>query len=356
MALIHADRVWQTSNITGTGTYNLTGTVTGYRTFVAAIGDGNLCYYVATDGTDWEIGLGTVTDAATDTLARTRVIKSSNSDAAVNWGAGDKDIFVSPIAAMIKNAAPNRGYIWDLEMSNAADATNDITVAAGEATDETGEVVMVLSAAITKQIDAGWAVGTNAGGLNTGAVANSTWYEVLLIYRQDTGVVDVMFSTEANRNTLPTNYTHKRHIGWVRRGTATNLAFTQKGDIITLTAGINDISATATASATSRTLTVPPGCIARFRGACLGNTSLNAANGIVFSELAESDVAPATSNGHNSIGSGDFALVDAGHFELRVNGSSQIRDRAISATGSMAYDIETYGWIDNRRRLKDASA
>lgn len=95
MALNHADRVRETSATTGTGTYSLAGAVTGYRGFVAGVGTTNTCYYAATDGTDWEVGLGTVTDGSPDTLARTSILKSSNSNAAVSWGAGDKTIFTT---------------------------------------------------------------------------------------------------------------------------------------------------------------------------------------------------------------------------------------------------------------------
>ncbi len=49
--------------------------------------------YCIEDGTDWEIGEGTVTDAATDTLSRDTVIASSNAGSAVNWGAGTKRVF-----------------------------------------------------------------------------------------------------------------------------------------------------------------------------------------------------------------------------------------------------------------------
>ncbi len=98
MALVHADRVKETSTTTGTGTYNLAGAATGFQTFVAGIGTGNTCYYVAEDGTNWEVGIGTVTDASPDTLARTSVIKSSNSNNAVDWAAGTRNLFVSPIA------------------------------------------------------------------------------------------------------------------------------------------------------------------------------------------------------------------------------------------------------------------
>ena len=93
MALVYADRVQETSTTTGTGAYDLVGPDTGFQGFVTGIGNTNTCYYCATDGTDWEIGIGTVTDAGTDTLTRTKVTQSSNSDAAVNWGAGTKTIF-----------------------------------------------------------------------------------------------------------------------------------------------------------------------------------------------------------------------------------------------------------------------
>ena len=247
-----------------------------------------------------------------------------------------------------------KGYIYALTMSNAVgDTTNDILVAVGQCTSDDGTTAMDLTGALTKRIDAAWAVGDGNGGLNTGAVADNTWYEVHVIKRVDTGVVDVMFTTTANRATLPANYTKKRRIGWVRRGSATNLQFTQIDDWFTLTTPINDLSATAAASANSRTLTVPPSSIARFRAACLGNTSVNGENAVVFSELTEADTAPTNTNGFASIGAGDFAIIGAGHIMLRANSSSQIRDRAITATGSMAYDISTHGWVDNRGRLSD---
>jgi hypothetical protein len=79
MALVHADFVEETTATTGTGTLSLAGATTGNRTFVAGIGDGNTCTYAIRDanGTAWEVGIGTVTDAATDTLSRDTLIASS---------------------------------------------------------------------------------------------------------------------------------------------------------------------------------------------------------------------------------------------------------------------------------------
>ena len=107
MAFVLNDRVKQTSTSTGTGTINLTGTETGFETFVTGIGDGNSCFYaIANDGTsEFEVGIGTVTDAATDTLSRTTVISSSNSDNLVNFSAGTKTVFCTYPAKRAPSAA-----------------------------------------------------------------------------------------------------------------------------------------------------------------------------------------------------------------------------------------------------------
>jgi len=350
MAHVHADRVKETSTTTGTGTYSLAGAVTGFRTFVAGVGDNNTCYYVAEDGTNWEIGLGTVDDATPDTLARTRILSSSNAGAAVNWAAGTRTLFAAFVASKMHDIAASKGHIWDLTMSNAADTVNDITVQAGEAADEGGEVVMILAAPITKQLDANWVVGDAQGGLNTGAKANSTWYEVHLIYRQDTGVVDVMFTTTANRATLPAGYTHQRRIGWIRNNAApTILQFIQIGDYFTLVTPINDVAATKTLTATAVALTVPPNSIARFRASADGNTSVNANSAVLFKEAVETGANPALAAGVASLGYFDLATCAAGgHFELRTNGTSQITHDSEVAQGAL--DISTYGWIDHRRK------
>ena len=95
MALVLNDRVKETTTTTGTGTVNLGGAQTNFETFVAGIGNSNTTYYaiVHRSSAEFEIGLGTITDASPDTLARTTVISSSNSDSAVNFSAGTKDVF-----------------------------------------------------------------------------------------------------------------------------------------------------------------------------------------------------------------------------------------------------------------------
>ena len=94
MALVIADRVRETTTTTGTGDYTLAGAVGGYQSFSDVCSDGDTTYYVVTDNTDWEIGVATFTLSGT-TLARTAIYQSSNSDAAVNWGAGTKQVFIT---------------------------------------------------------------------------------------------------------------------------------------------------------------------------------------------------------------------------------------------------------------------
>jgi len=122
MALVINDRVKETSTTTGTGTFDLNGAATGFETFVAGIGDTNTTYYcIFNQGTtEFEVGIGTVTDAATDTLSRDTVLSSSNSDNKVDFGSGTKDVFCTLPAskAVIEDA------------SNNVTLANDLTVGA----------------------------------------------------------------------------------------------------------------------------------------------------------------------------------------------------------------------------------
>ena len=105
--LVFGDRVKETSTTLGTGTLDLAGPTLGFQSFVSAIGDGNECFYTIVDTVSgsWEVGRGTVTDAATDTLSRDSVIDSSNAGSLVSFAAGTKEVFVTapaPVVAEIK--------------------------------------------------------------------------------------------------------------------------------------------------------------------------------------------------------------------------------------------------------------
>jgi hypothetical protein len=150
-AFVINDRVKQTTTTTGTGTIDLTGTETGFETFVAGIGDGVQTYYaIVHDGTaDFEVGTGTVTDAGTDTLSRQSVISSSNSDALVNFGAGSKTVFCTlPAKKTISPVMDATPYIVTHASTLSLNQTVDSGVLAGPVTVTgtqtiTGTVVVV---------------------------------------------------------------------------------------------------------------------------------------------------------------------------------------------------------------------
>lgn len=77
------DRISETSSNPGTGDISLSGPVSGFQAF-SVIGNNNTCYYNVTDGTAWEVGIGTYVSSG-NKLQRTRVFASSNSNALVNF-------------------------------------------------------------------------------------------------------------------------------------------------------------------------------------------------------------------------------------------------------------------------------
>jgi len=107
MSLVLADRVRQTSTTTGSGTFTLDGSVTGFQSF-AAIGNGNTTYYTITIDSQWEVGIGTY---SAGTLTRDTVISSSTGSKIV-FGVGTKDVFVSyPAEKSVNQDANNRVLI-----------------------------------------------------------------------------------------------------------------------------------------------------------------------------------------------------------------------------------------------------
>ena len=94
MALVLNDRVKETTTTTGTGAIALGGAVSSFETFGAGVGNSNTTYYAIVHQTanEFEVGLGTL-NGDSSTLTRTTVISSSNSDSAVNFSSGTKDVF-----------------------------------------------------------------------------------------------------------------------------------------------------------------------------------------------------------------------------------------------------------------------
>lgn len=116
----------------------------------------------------------------------------------------------------LKNIGGIQPHLFGLTLSNnVSDPDNDIDIAPGQASAIDLSATIKLASAITKRLDAAWAVGDRNGGLDTGSAAINTTYHLWLIRRSDTGVVDALFSTSATNPVLPSNYDGKRRIGAV---------------------------------------------------------------------------------------------------------------------------------------------
>lgn len=99
MPHIVADRVKETSTTTGSGNLTLAGAVSGYRAFSAVMANNDTTLYAIAhqSAAEWEVGVGTWQTGGT--LVRTSIIASSNGDAAVNFSAGTKDVWIDAPAA-----------------------------------------------------------------------------------------------------------------------------------------------------------------------------------------------------------------------------------------------------------------
>jgi len=137
MALVINDRVKETSTTTGTGTLNLAGAETGYESFVSGVGTGNTTYYAIelNAANEWEVGIGTVTSGSPDTLSRDTIISSSNSDAAVTFSAGTKNVFCTlPAKKTISPVMDATTFVVTHASTITEDQTLDSGVLAGPVT------------------------------------------------------------------------------------------------------------------------------------------------------------------------------------------------------------------------------
>ena len=157
MSLIVANRVQETTNTTGTGAYTLGGAVSGFQTFASVASDTDTVYYSITDNVDFEVGFGTYSSG---TIARTTVFSSSNSDAAVDWGVGTKNIFLT----------------YPADKAVVEDASNNVTIGNNLVVGGTvdGVDIAARDAVLTSTTNTADAALPKAGGTMSGAIAMGT--------------------------------------------------------------------------------------------------------------------------------------------------------------------------------------
>jgi hypothetical protein len=236
-----------------------------------------------------------------------------------------------------------------LGLANGTDATNDINIGVGAAASDdatiTSRVLMTVTSVLTKQLDATWAAGNNAGGRVSGqTLADGTWH--VFLFRRSGGQDDVCFSNTLSF-TLPDSGTKRRRIGSIVRASAAILGFKQEGDEFrwNLSSGALDFDASSGTAANTITHTVPIGIVVL----AFGGMATSATAAVHVSSLDTPDVTPSTTAWplyNAGVGSGTPAN-DGCAWTVRTNASGQSRWRS---TVSVTLKVATYGWLDRRGR------
>ena len=277
-----------------------------------------------------------------------QIHKLNSSYPEANSNVSEGDDHLRGIKTALRADWPPQGHIAGLTLSNDTDTDHDIAIAAGECADSGHDYLMKLSATLTKQIDAAWSAGDDAGGMFTGSVANDTWYHVFLIRKDSDGSIDAGFDTSVSAANIPSGYTAYRRIGSILTdGSANILEFMQEGDNFYWRAPVSDYAAAAqngTPSA-SLTLTVPTGIQVVARVAVALGSSAGTSRYLLVLNPDMTDLAASSSN--YSIQTSDSAAgYSAGQVvQVKTNTSAQLK---YNATTTNIAIFMTQGWIDAR--------
>jgi hypothetical protein len=231
------------------------------------------------------------------------------------WAADDQDFSV-------------RGLVI---IQNSGTPTTQLDIACDDAFIgiRTGAIAATLNAA-----------STGANGLDTGSLANSTWYYVFLISNGAT--MATLLSTSATAPTMPSGYIYKYRVGAVRTGgSATFLRTTQKGNTAqytpvsgsTVTAFPVMLAASAGSFPQTITLSsfVSPTAI-RVRGYVTAGSTIGSASIAANNFSGAETLALSTSTSNTQV---------ASFFDLVIEGAS------IFGKTSASSEVRCHGWVDS---------
>lgn len=151
-----------------------------------------------------------------------------------------------------------QGGFKKLQASSSGVSAN-ISVTADTVTVENSSGQYLNAESISLTI-AGTTTGANA--LDTGTIAASTWYSVWVIHNLSTATTAGLLSLSATAPTLPSGYTYKARIGWIRTDSSGNkypLSFKQLGREVqyVVAAGSNVAALPTMASGSQGSVSVP---------------------------------------------------------------------------------------------------
>ena len=211
--------------------------------------------------------------------------------------------------------------------NNVIDAVNDIDFSGGKFIfdDGSGEKIAIP---LTKQLDINFAIGNNAGGLDTGSIGDNT-YHCFAIFNPTTEVTDFLFSLSPTVPTLPAGFTKKQRVWSIVRISGSILGFNQNGKKCSLKIRqedlLNPFVGTAPQQILAHTLTLSTPTGIETQATLNIKMADNAGNNLIMTALDEADVAPIDANSDISIPS-DNGFAN-GEVIVKTNTLSQIRGR-----------------------------
>lgn len=264
----------------------------------------------------------------------------------------------TPVVSSASAAADVVGVFRNLQLSAAGTGAN-ISVSADEIALEDSSNSYVTARSVSLTINSAAA---GANGLDTGSIAASTWYSVWVIRKPD-GTTAGLISASTTSPTLPSGYTYKARVGWIRTDGTGNkypLSFIQFGRRVRykLAAGSNltawpQMAAGASGSPTTPTWTsvawanyAPPTSAAI---EILAGTTTSGGGGTNYA-LVHSNNAAGNNNSTTACPLIEAIGIDTGDsgFVGRARGDIPLESSNIywASTGASAF-LNAIGWEDN---------
>lgn len=156
-------------------------------------------------------------------------------DNGTGTGCWVKQVFDSNTMGTVPSTVITRNPICGGDASHGTDTTNDLDFAPLLCMDSTNTSRIYSSASMTKQLDAAWAAGTDAGGLLNGSKAANTVYKWYALLKDSDNSVDFGFLALADSigTYLPSGYSKYRYLGFRHTTSGSAWAgFTQNGDYV----------------------------------------------------------------------------------------------------------------------------
>lgn len=333
MTLILKDRVRESSSTTGTGAMTLAGAASGNQRFGDVMSIGDTCWYaISLPGSVFETGIGTY--SALNTLTRTTVLESSNSNLAVNFGGGTKDVFIGlpaskslvldNIAVPTNNsriaATPTSGFVryGDLTLSQVLDFVASTR----------GDMI-VRGATIWDRLAKG-AQGTifRSDGTDTG------WGNIPILH-----VRDEKASGTIGQSLSQNTWNNKRALNTIKTNEITGASVTS--DVITLPIGKYRLKGSATVAMGGGTVVARIRAKHRLRNTTDGTTAvvgMQSASEIAIYDSGSGYGGPFM---HDISIRGDFTIAAPKTFELQTWANAD-DDGAIGGTAVTTGEVEVY--------------